>query len=48
MKKFMIKEWEDRGVEKVKISFMKENEGMKEAIIPKDTFPQFMENIEWF
>lgn len=48
MKKFVVKEWDDRGTMKVKISFIKENEGMKEAIIPKEKLGEFITNNEWF
>lgn len=48
MKKFVLKEWSDRGTEKVKISFRKEGVGMKEAIIPKEGLEDFMKNSEWF
>ncbi len=48
MKKMTVKEWEDRGIPKIKISFMKENEGMKEAILPKEKLEEFIANNEWF
>lgn len=48
MKKMTFKEWDDRGTSKVKISFMKENEGMKEAIIPKKNLEEFIAESEWF
>lgn len=48
MKKMVLKEWEDRGISKVKISFMKENEGMKEAIVPKDSLGEFLTQNQWF
>ncbi len=48
MKKMILKEWDDRGVSKVKITFMKENEGMKEAIIPKSNLDDFITQNKWF
>ncbi len=48
MKKMVLKEWEDRGISKVKVSFMKEDEGMKEAIIPKKKLGKFITENEWF
>lgn len=48
MKKFTIKEWDDRGVTKMKISFVKEGEGIKEAIIPKNEVREFLREREWF
>lgn len=48
MKKFILKEWDDRGTSKVKISFQKEGKGMKEAIVPKDSFEKFVKNLDWF
>ncbi len=48
MKKMVLKEWDDRGIQKVKITFMKENEGMKEAIIPKESLDKFITQHKWF
>lgn len=48
MKKFVMKEWDDRGTSKVKVSVQKEGEGMKEAIVPKDGFQNFVQNTDWF
>lgn len=48
MKKFILKEWEDRGTPKVKISFQKEGEGLKEAIVPREGLEEFIRNSDWF
>lgn len=48
MKKFIIKEWDDRGTQKVKISFQEEGEGMKEAIVPKEGLDKFIKRSNWF
>lgn len=48
MKKMILKEWEDRGISKVKISFMKEDEGIKEAIVPKESLGEFLTHNKWF
>lgn len=48
MKKFVFKEWEDRGTSKVKISFQREGEGIKEAIVPREGLEEFIQNSEWF
>ena len=47
MKKMILKEWEDRGIPKVKISFQKEGKGMKEAIVPKDSLDEFITQSRW-
>ncbi|MFP4045830.1 MAG: hypothetical protein ACLFS3_02110 [Candidatus Aenigmatarchaeota archaeon] len=48
MKKFTMKEWDDRGITKVKISFLEEGKGIKEAIMPKNEVREFLSESEWF
>ncbi|MFP4116101.1 MAG: hypothetical protein ACLFTQ_02750 [Candidatus Aenigmatarchaeota archaeon] len=48
MKKIVLKEWEDRGTSKVKISFQNEERGMKEAILPREKVSEFLEESGWF
>lgn len=47
MKKFIMKEWDDRGTDKVKISFQEEGHGMKEAILPKSEIAKFLKKRDW-
>ncbi|MFB6217296.1 MAG: hypothetical protein ABEJ72_10105 [Candidatus Aenigmatarchaeota archaeon] len=47
MKKFVMKEWDDRGTDKVKISLQKEGHGIKEFIVPKNDVKEFLVSRGW-